>query len=280
MINMKILIRIVLVIFITNGIDCRGSICDDCCDYFKGKNKEKEEYDRKLEEEKINEKINEKIISVDEIKGFEEIEGDGNFEDGSLVSKNWYKNNVNNPILKIFRKKNSNTELSTENEDKILINLENKSNIKLFYLQKKSADLNVKDKKWAFFEIEKEKEETVYLYCSNVESFYNRGIYSGIFKGMKHKNIYVIACDVEKVNDMSYMFNLCKNLEKLDLKNFNITNIEKMQYMFAGCTNLKNIELGKNINTEEELQVNKIFDECNSLSPDFKNEFLKKIKKI
>ena len=138
----------------------------------------------------------------------------------------------------------------------------------------------MKDKKWAFFEIEKEKEGTVYLYCSNVESFKNSNIYSGIFKGMKHKNIYVIACDVEKVKDMSYMFNLCKNLEKLDLKKFNITNIEKMQYMFAGCTNLKNIELGKNINTEKELQVDKIFKKCNSLSPDFKNEFLKKIKII
>ena len=76
------------------------------------------------------------------------------------------------------------------------------------------------------------------------------------------------------------MFNFCKNLEKLDLKKFNITNIEKMQYMFASCTNLKNIELGKNINTEKELQVDKIFKECNSLSPDFKNEFLKKIKII
>ena len=38
---MKILIRIVLVIFITNRIDCLGSICDDCCDCLKGKNIDK-----------------------------------------------------------------------------------------------------------------------------------------------------------------------------------------------------------------------------------------------
>ena len=157
MINMKILIRIVLVIFITNGIDCRGSICDDCCDCLKNKKEgeiiqdyEKMQIVLKKKNEEINEEkneeINKEIISVDDIKGFEEIEGEGNFEDGSLISKNWYKNNVNNPILKIFRKKNSNTGLYTENEDEILINLENKSNIKLFCLQKNSADLNMKDK--------------------------------------------------------------------------------------------------------------------------------------
>ena len=36
---MRKLIRIVFVIFIANGIDCLGRICDNCCDCFKEKEK-------------------------------------------------------------------------------------------------------------------------------------------------------------------------------------------------------------------------------------------------
>ena len=42
MVNMRMLIRIVFVIFIVNGIDCLGRACDNCCACFKGKD-EKEE---------------------------------------------------------------------------------------------------------------------------------------------------------------------------------------------------------------------------------------------
>ena len=39
MANMRMLIRIVFVIFIANGIDCLGSdnCCDNCCDCLKDK---------------------------------------------------------------------------------------------------------------------------------------------------------------------------------------------------------------------------------------------------
>ena len=37
MANMRMLIRIVFVIFIANGIDCLGGVCDNCCDCFKEK---------------------------------------------------------------------------------------------------------------------------------------------------------------------------------------------------------------------------------------------------
>ena len=32
---MRTLIRIVFVIFIANGIDCLGGVCDNCCDDWK-----------------------------------------------------------------------------------------------------------------------------------------------------------------------------------------------------------------------------------------------------
>ena len=37
---MRMLIRIVFIIFIVNEIDCLGGVCDDCCDCFKDKKEE------------------------------------------------------------------------------------------------------------------------------------------------------------------------------------------------------------------------------------------------
>ena len=47
MVNMRMLIRIVFVIFIANGIDCLGGVCDncyDCCDYYRKKGYQKVNY--------------------------------------------------------------------------------------------------------------------------------------------------------------------------------------------------------------------------------------------
>ena len=71
MANMKTLIRIVFVIFIANGIDCLGGVCDNCCDCFNCF-KDKDE----------NEKIEE----------YEEIKEDENNTAKSLVNKGWYMN--------------------------------------------------------------------------------------------------------------------------------------------------------------------------------------------
>ena len=40
MANMKMLIRIVFVIFIAKGIDCLGCVCDDFCNCLKDKKEE------------------------------------------------------------------------------------------------------------------------------------------------------------------------------------------------------------------------------------------------
>ena len=71
MANMRILIRIVFVIFIANGIDCLGS--DNCCNFSK----------------------------------YKDISKGENYIVESLVAKYWYINKENKPILKIFEKKNN-----------------------------------------------------------------------------------------------------------------------------------------------------------------------------
>ena len=266
MVNMRILIRIVFLIFIANGIDCLGRVCDDCCDNccycFKGG-----------------------------IKEDEEIKKNKNNPAESLVNKDWFNAKKDNPVLKIFKKEDDNDIFtSTENEDKISIKLEGKDNPKIAYLQKKGEEdpLKLGDEKYALFEIKTGAGNIFYLYCSDVESIGND---IGIFTYMYHISISVIACDTENVMNMnsmfyyccslteldlnnfntenvmymSYMFNMCSNLEKLDIKNFNTTNVTDMPYMFSGCSSLAELEFGDNFNTSNVTNMEGMFSKCSGL---------------
>ena len=274
MAKMRILIRIVFVIFIANGIDCLGRVCDnccDCCDCFKKK----------------------EIKKYEEIEKYEEIKEDEENTAKSLVNYNWFKAKENNLVLKIFKKKDNDISPSKDNVDKISIKLDGNNNSKIAYLQKKGDPLNLKGKKYALFEIKMEEgENTVYLYCSDVETsnpFYG---FIGIFEKTTHVSISVIACDTEKVTDvnnmffgcsgltvldlekfnttnvknMMLMFANCSSLTKLDLKNFNTTNVEDMEYMFSGCCSLKNLELGKDFNTTNVTTMSFMFCNCKNLT--------------
>ena len=203
---MKKLIRIVFVIFIVNEIDCLGGVCDnccdDCCDCFKDK--------------------------------------DENITPESLVNVNWYESKKEKPVLMIFKKKD-NVFTSTENENKISFELEGKDNIFKIKNQNEAENpLNLKDKKYALFKIKTKGKNTVYLYCSDVES---DAYFNGIFEGTTHISISVIACDTTKVEKMMYMFRVCRNLTELNLKNFNTTNVTNMEGMFENCKSLKKINL-------------------------------------
>ena len=230
---MKTLIRIVFVIFITNGIDCLGGVCDDCCDCFNCFNCFKE---KKAE---------------------------------SLVNDNWFKakeeNKENNLVLKIFGKNNNDVFISKCNEDKISFKLEGKDNPKIAYLEKKGDEdsLNLGGEKYALFEIKTKCGNTVYLYCSDVESSSEN--VNGIFEGTTHVSISVIACDTTNVTDMSRMFYECSSLKDLDIKKFNTTNVKDMGDMFSGCSNLKELDL-KNFNTKKVTNMGSMFSGCSSLT--------------
>ena len=237
---MKTLIRIVFVIFIANEIDCLGGVCDDCCDCFKGV-----------------------------IKEYEEIKEDENNTAKSLVSDDWFKakenNKENNLVLKIFKKKDDDAFPSKENGDKISIKLEEKGNPKIAHQDEAEDKLKLKDQKYAFFEIKTKNENTVYLYCSDVESSVgSKKVSIGIFQLKDHKSISVIACDTEKVTNMEGMFSCCSNLTELDLKNFNTTNVENMSCMFQFCNSLTELDL-KNFNTSNVIYMNAMFMDCNNL---------------
>ena len=240
MVNMKTLIRIIFVIFIANRIDCLGSVCDNCCDCFKNKKEE------------------------DEIKGKKNNTGI------SLVNHNWYQSKKN-LVLRIFEKEKEkdNVFTSTGNENKISIKLDENDNSKIVYQDEAEDELELKDplnlrgKKYAFFEIKTKREDTVYLYCSDVES---SGGYRGIFVTKSHKGISVIAYDTENVMNMNDMFRGCNSLTKLDLKNFNTTNVKDMAWMFEGCSSLEKLEFEENFDTTKVENMSYMFSGCSRLT--------------
>ena len=239
---MKTLIRIVFVIFIANGIDCLGSVCDNCCDCFKNKDENKK------------------------IEKYEEIKGEGNNTAISLVNYDWFSGKKN-LVLKIFKKKGNNDFLSKDNGDKISINLDKNNNPKITYQKGAEDEPNLGGKKYAFFEIKTKKwENTVYLYCSDVESsdVESSNEKKGIFAYMDHISISVKACDTEKVTDMGYMFSDCRSLKELDLKIFNTKNVTNMRSMFCWCSSLTKLNL-QNFNTTKVTDMWSMFTNCSSL---------------
>ena len=92
----------------------------------------------------------------------------------------------------------------------------------------------MKCEKYALFEIETIGKNTVYLYCSDVESFSP----NGIFEKTTHISISVIACDTKNVKNMAWMFYECSSLKYLNLNNFNTENVTDMKSMFYACGSL------------------------------------------
>ena len=237
MANMRILIRIVFVIFIAKGIDCLGGVRDNCCDCCCD------------------------CCKINEYKGineYEEIKNENeNITAESLVNKDWFEAKKKNLVLKIFKKDNNNFFTSTDYENKISIN-----NHKIAYLNGNDDPLKLSDKKYAFFGIITKKGTPVYLYCSDIES---GGINEGIFTHMGHINISVIACDIENVRNMNSMFCHCYGLEKLDLQNFNTTGVTNMMEMFALSSNLTELNI-QSFNTINVTDMRYMFSECSSLT--------------
>ena len=64
---------------------------------------------------------------------------------------------------------------------------------------------------------------------------------------------------------MSYMFWECKELEYLDLSNFDTSNVIDMGWMFYKCHKLKEIKGINNFNTSKVTRMNSMFEGCNEL---------------
>ena len=140
------------------------------------------------------------------------------------------------------------------------------NNFKIKIQDGKEDELNLREEKYALFEIKTQKEETVYLYCSDVESIKYYYWFNGIFEGTTHISISVIACDTENVTNMESMFYYCSSLKKINFgNNFNTTNVTNMAYMFYKCSNLIKLDL-KNFDTTNVEDMGYMFSGCSSLT--------------
>lgn len=184
------------------------------------------------------------IFAVEDFKNIDE-------DAKKIVNRFWFRNKKQeNFVLKLFSKTENDNKYKSK--DGIQIELEVKEDKKTVI----NISDEIKDKlktdtgKWALFEIKyKEKgaaeDKFVYLYCSDIESIWEKNkLIGGMFEDKTNiLNISVLACDTSKVKNMFSMFGWCSNLKTLDLSNFDTKNVEKMTFMFGACKNLKNLNV-------------------------------------
>ena len=80
------------------------------------------------------------------------------------------------------------------------------------------------------------------------------------------KNIYNLhLINTQYVEDMSYMFNKCHNLCKLNLDSFEVYYLKNTKSMFGQCSNLINLEFPHCFNTKNVTNMSKMFNGCINL---------------
>ena len=239
---MRTIIFFTIVIVTGSTMSGKENCCEQCCEYLencckKGKGEVKEKFYLKKTETANPEKIK-KLVNEDWYKAKKKI--------ASFILYEKIDNIVNgglneNDIIKVTKYKNG------------------------FSIDENFIPEKGNTKKWALFEIiykkKGEEEETVYLYCSDIES----STLLGIFNSCKqHISISVIACDTSKVTNMSSMFYKCSSLTELDLSKFNTKNVTDMSLMFSDCSSLMELDLS-NFNTETVTDMYAMFSGCASL---------------
>ena len=96
---------------------------------------------------------------------------------------------------------------------------------------------------------------------SNVKSM--RYMFNKCYK--LKKIIGINNVNTNNINDMSGMFQLCENLEYLDLSNFDTSKVTNMRFMFNECNKLKEIKGLNKLNTSNVCDMNLMFQLCISL---------------
>ena len=105
--------------------------------------------------------------------------------------------------------------------------------------------------------------ELEYLDLSNFETS-NVTTMQFIFKGcLKLKEIKGIKALITKtVNNIKAMFQLCSELQNLDLSDFDTSNVTNMQDMFNGCMRLKEIKGINKFKTNKVNNMKQMFKKC------------------
>lgn len=177
----------------------------------------------------------------------------------ALVNKDWLneKKTQNNFLLVSFQKdvntyKNTEKNIKIEIEEKVKIKTikveggkeikqEFKKNI-LKHSEGNNDLLQINLQKYALFEIRIIKDtnmETIYLYCSDIESTTNNGMFENC---NSIKNVFVVIGDGKNIENISKMFYNCNNLNYIHFE-YLLADIDKLNcdQIFEKCKNLSNI---------------------------------------
>ena len=71
--------------------------------------------------------------------------------------------------------------------------------------------------------------------------------------------------NTSKVVDMQGVFSTCINLTSLDVSSFDTSNVVNMQTMFYSCSAVTELQLGDNFDTGKVLSTRAMFERCNAL---------------
>ena len=215
------------------------------------------------------------------------------------------KNNEKINKLTIFNQNNCNSSISINSKNSIiegildiklkeigngvvLFNRKNKDGMDIYLNDKKINMKNEKDKWIIDYDFKKDGKFNFkiifnhainnlgrfFLNCSNLYSVdlsnfdtsnvidMNR-MFSGCTKLREIKGINKL--NTSNVISMSVMFQLCKELEYLDLSNFDTSNVTNMEFMFNMCYKLKEIKGLNKINTKSVDRMVSMFSSCQEL---------------
>ena len=204
---------------------------------------------------------------ITDIKKFKEkgFNGEKLIGDSFLDCVIYNEDNPKQPKIFIFEEKKENNQKNDDKkkENNIEIEIVNGKKIKVTKGDERVLDL--KKQKYALFKIKTQKEETIYLYCSDIESINIKEDQNvGIFESTSHKSISVIACDTRNVRNMARMFNGCFYLIDLNLSKFDTKNVTDMSSMFSSCVPIKNLDLS-NFNVKNVNNIYAMFWNCTNL---------------
>ena len=235
--------------------------------------KANEEAEKRVEEFRSGkiETLSEKYRQCNNVKKLvvkEEITNIKEFINRDLIGANFLiscNDKQEQPKFFIFEKKKENNQKNDDKKEENNIEIEIVNDKKIKVTKGDERALDLKKQKYALFKITTNNNNTVYLYCSDVESSGNGEDVYGIFENTNHKSISVFACDTEKITNMGRMFSECSNLKDLEFgKIFDTSNVTNMSFMFSYCEQIKNLDIS-NFNVKKVNNICSMFRYCKNL---------------
>jgi surface protein len=101
----------------------------------------------------------------------------------------------------------------------------------------------------------------------NVDSVFTELNYQSVFDSIQSSIKEAIAVDKVSFTNTSYMFDTCQSLTKLDLSNFDTSNVTDMQSMFYNCQSLTTLDLSS-FDTSNVTDMFSMFQWCSKLTLD------------